>query len=259
MFQVLRLVLSWIVLVGFPGILLTGIFFVSAHAQAAFVVGVIWVLLWAVLSFTAEEHVVRFFGARASGNRPYFRRRDQALERRLKELRIQKIPRIMIIESPEPQLWVARSAFSRGAVFISEGLMGLLGEVELTAWMSLAVEQSRRPELVLQTVACAAANWVRGLTPTAWTRLLIYGEMRKTTGARDFGVIATLRSLILIQVVRFFLSVAYAGRLRFVELQSQLRRAAQKDAFCFFPLSIYQEQFVVEKNRHSLFLQENLS
>lgn len=259
MLQALRLVLSWLVLIGLPGALLSGMFWLTAHADAAMIVGALWVLTWIILSFTAEEQVVRFFGARSSGNRPYFRRRDQALERRLHEIRIRKIPRIMIIESPEPQLWVARSAFSRGAIFISEGLMGILGEVELTAWMSLAVEQSRRPELVLESVACAAANWARRLTPAAWTRILIYGEMRKTTGAKDFGLFATLRSLIMIQMIRFFLSVAYSGRLRFVELQNQLRRAAQKDAFCFFPLSIYQEQFVVEKNRHSLFLQENLS
>lgn len=259
MLQALRFIAAWIILIGFPGILISGIFLITAHAQAAIIAGSLWILLWVFFSFTAEEHVVRFFGARASGNRPYFRRRDQALERRLRELRIQRVPRIMIIESPEPQLWVARSAFSRGAIFVSEGLMGLFGEVDLTAWMSLAVEQTRRPELVLQTVACAAANRIRGMTPTAWTRLLIYGEMRKTAGSRDFGFLATLLALFLLQVIRFFLAVAYAGRVRFVELQNQLRRAAQKDAFCFFPLSIYQEQFVAEKNRHSLFLQENLS
>jgi hypothetical protein len=248
---------GWLRLFLLPVVLASLFGFVIFGVRGAVGAALLMVFVIGVLSLSAEERLIRFYSARISGNRPYLRRRDQAIERVLRRL-IAKPPRLFIIDSPESLLYVTRNAWGRGSIFISEGWISTQDEKDLPAWLSFAVSETQRRELVLQTLACHLADRVRRVTPKSWIEFMMNSSSKPDRNRVSLSSLEMLWGLICFLLIQYFLSISNPRRRGLDGIFQDTYRAVQKQAFCFAPLRLDSDEYRYEVNQHSLLIQEKL-
>lgn len=85
--------------------------------------------------------------------------------------------RVLIVPTPGRQTWIARSLFSDGTVFISQGLLSVVSEENLKSLLRDAVQTLSSRGLAWSTFFAVLARLGMGSLPLGWRRLLYYPRL----------------------------------------------------------------------------------
>jgi hypothetical protein len=131
-------------------------------------------------------------------------------------------PELYVFPDLAPQALVVKSLHGRGAILLSEGLLGLLTESELRELLINNVMRIRSPGMVFQSVCACIAHGVLALAPLKWQRILIEAPPAGGT----LTAVSGLWFLALISVARALIQLSHAASMNLNAPHSFIRSSA---------------------------------
>lgn len=86
-----------------------------------------------------------------------------------------RLPRILILIDPAPQVLTVKSAWSSGTIIVSQGVFSALNEDDLRACLAECLKKIQSPESVISSVCTWINSAIYRLFPRGWSKLLIEG------------------------------------------------------------------------------------